>query len=705
MSEFILEIGTEEMPARFVPGLGTELETLFERLLTEARIDHSGVKAYATPRRLVAHVSGLGLTQRLEEEVVSGPPVRIAYADGKLSKAGEGFAKTQGVTEADLFVQQTPKGEYLAARRKVGGGKTLDLLPELCLNALKSLSFPKRMKWGNLEFLFGRPLRWVLALLDADVVPIEIAGLTSGRVTLGHRVLGPGPWTVDAAGDYFDTIRDKANVVLDARERLELVRAEGNRLAAELGGSVVWDDGLLLEVANLVEYPRPILGEFARQYLQLPAQVLLTSMQSHQKSFGVKGADGSLLPYFLTTLNIEPTSMAVVKKGWERVLKARLEDARFFWEADLKTDSAAWLTKLDSVVFLGPLGSMGDKSRRLEALCAKLAEACDLSVADMARAGRLAKADLMSEMVYEFDSLQGVMGGIYARQKGESELVAQAIAEQYLPAGPDSPVPATVSGALLAIADKADTMAGCFGLGMIPTGAADPYALRRAALGISRIIMEHGLRLKLDEVLAWAQEGYEKAEGHAEVDAGVKWKLVPAEARAKMLDFFGQRLRALFASGEGADSRVADAAIGAGFNDIRTLKARFDALTTFSHQPDFEQAVLTFKRAANIIRKQGAEADAALTVTINDALMETDEERVLAAALRESAGRFEELWAADDFAGLFAMLGELRPSVDAFFDGVMVMAEDPGLRQNRLNMLFALVERLGRLADFSALQV
>ncbi len=698
MSEFILEIGTEEMPARFVPRLGEELVELFERLLTEARIDHVGVRAFATPRRLVAHVSGLAPAQRLEEEIASGPPVRIAYAEGKLTKAGEGFAKTQGVAEADLFVQQTPKGDYLAARKKVGGGRTQDILPGLCLTALKGLNFPKRMKWGSLEFLFGRPLRWVLALLDSDVVPLEIAGLTSGRLTHGHRVLGPGPFAVDTAADYFDTIRDKCNVVLDARERLELVRAEGDRLAAGLGGSVVWDEGLLLEVANLVEFPRPILGEFARLYLDLPSQVLLTSMQSHQKSFGITGADGNLLPYFLTTLNIEPLDMALVKKGWERVLKARLEDARFFWEADLATDLDEWLAKLDSVVFLGPLGSLGAKSRRLEKLCARLAQAVGSPLAPveaMARAGRLAKADLMSELVYEFDSLQGVIGGIYARKKGESELTAQAIAEQYLPAGPDSPVPATLTGALLAIADKADTMAGCFGLAMIPTGTADPYALRRAALGISRIIMEHGLRLRLDEVLGWAQEGYDN----------VKWKLAPAEAQTKMLDFFGQRLRALFASGEGTDSRVADAALGAGFVDIRTLKMRFDALTTFSRQPDFEQAVLTFKRAANIIRKQGAEAGAALSADVDVARLEMDQERVLAESLRASAGRFEELWAADDFAGLFAMLGELRPAVDAFFDKVMVMAEDAGLRQNRLNILYTLVQRLGRLADFSALQV
>ncbi len=694
MSEFILEIGTEEMPARFVPRLGEELVELFERLLAEARIDHGGVRAFATPRRLVAHVAGLSLSQRLEEEIVSGPPVKIAYADGKLTKAGEGFAKTQGVAEADLFIQQTPKGEYLAAKKQVGGGKTLDILPGLCLTAFKSLSFPKRMKWGSLDFLFGRPLRWVLALLDADVVPLEIASLTSGRVTHGHRVLGPGPWTVDSAADYFDIIRDKANVVLDARERLELVKSEGDRLAAGLGGSVVWDEGLLLEVANLVEFPRPILGEFARLYLELPAQVLLTSMQSHQKSFGIKGADGNLLPYFLTTLNIEPTDMAIVKKGWERVLKARLEDARFFWEADLETQFDEWLGKLDSVVFLGPLGSMGDKARRLEALCAKLAEACGLPAADMARAGRLAKADLMSELVYEFDCLQGVIGGIYARKKGESELVAQAIAEQYLPAGPDSPVPATLSGALLAIADKADTMAGCFGLGMIPTGAADPYALRRAALGISRIVMEHGLKLELGQLVSWAQEGY----------SGVKWKLTPEEARAKMVDFFGQRLRALFASGEG-DSRVADAALGAGFDDIRTLKLRFDALSAFSRQPDFEQAVLTFKRAANIIRKQGGEAGVVLSAAVNPALLEAGEEKELARMLGETAPRFEELWTAGDFAGILGQLMELRPTVDAFFDNVMVMAENMDLRQNRLNMLFSLVDRMKTVADFGALQV
>lgn len=694
MSEFILEIGTEEMPARFVPGLGAELEGLFARLLTEARIDFSAVRAYATPRRLVAHVAGLAPAQRLEEEIVSGPPVKIAYADGKLTKAGEGFAKTQGVAEADLFLQDTPKGQYLAARKKVGGGKTLDILPGLCVTAFKSLSFPKRMKWGSLDFLFGRPLRWVLALLDAEVVAIDIAGLSSGRVTHGHRVLGPGPWTVDAAADYFDVIRDQAKIVLDARERLELVRAEGDRLAQGVGGSVVWDEGLLLEVANLVEFPRPILGEFARLYLQLPAQVLLTSMQSHQKSFGIKGADGNLLPFFLTTLNIEPTDMAVVKKGWERVLKARLEDARFFWEADLEAKLDDWLEKLDHVVFLGPLGSMGDKSRRLEKLCAHLGEACGVDAMAMARAGRLAKADLMSEMVYEFDSLQGVMGGIYARKKGESEIAAQAVAEQYLPAGPDSPVPSTLPGALLAMADKLDTLAGCFGLGNIPTGAADPYALRRAALGVSRIIMEHGLALKLDELLAWAFEGY----------AGVKLKLPVDDAAQKLTEFFGLRLRALFASGEG-DSRVADAAINAGFADISTLKLRFDALSAFSRQGDYEASVLTFKRADNIIRKQGGEAGVTLSSAFSEALLEAPEEKELCRILMDSAPRFDELWNAGDFAGILAQLGEIRPALDAFFDKVMVMAEDMAVRQNRLNMLFALVERMKSVADFGALQV
>ncbi|WP_419787825.1 glycine--tRNA ligase subunit beta [Pseudodesulfovibrio sp.] len=703
MAEFILEIGTEEMPARFVPKLAEELKAAFADLLTGAMVENGGVDTYATPRRIVAHVAEMAENQRKQEETVTGPPVRIAYdADGNLTKAGDGFAKTQGVAPEALFTLTTGKGEYLAAKKTVGGGKSIDILPALCVKAVESLSFPKKMHWGDYEFTFGRPIRWLLCLLGDAVVEFSIENLIAGRETRGHRVMGPGPFSVADASTYFGIVRDQCKVVIDPEERKKTIVDEGNRLAAALGGEIVWEQGLLDEVANLVEFPRPLIGDIDPRYLELPREVLLTSMQSHQKSFGVQGADGKLLPHFLTTLNLEPKEIALVKKGWERVLKARLEDARFFWEADCKIDFKVWLDKLENVVFLGPLGSVGDKSRRIEALCGRLAEALGESksilpgeIEKYAMAGRLSKADLVSEMVIEFDSLQGKMGGIYAERAGKGEIVSRGIYEQYLPAGPDSPVPSSLAGALVSVADKADTLAGCFGLGKKPTGANDPYALRRCALGIARIIMEHDLSLSLSSLLVQARKAYAD---------GIKWKLGADEGQDMLLEFFAQRLRALF-TGQGFETRVVDAALGAGFDDIRTLKARLEALASFSGESDFEQAVLTFKRAANIIRKQGDEAGQALTGSYDPELFDGDHETAFGAKLEEMAPRFDDLWEQGDFAGLFGLLRELRPSVDGFFDNVMVMCDDADVRLNRLNLLKALVDRLGRLADFNALQV
>ncbi|MEF2144506.1 MAG: glycine--tRNA ligase subunit beta [Desulfovibrionaceae bacterium] len=697
MPDFILEIGTEEMPARFVPKLAEELRASLTSLLDEARVDCGTVSTWATPRRIVALVADMVLAQRREEEEVTGPPVSIAYKDGELTKAGLGFAKTQGVEPGALYTVSGKKGEYLAARKVLGGGVTLDVLPGVCLEAIKSLSFPKKMHWGDYDFTFGRPVRWLLALLGAEVVEFGLNKLVSGRLTHGHRVMGPGPFEVAEASQYFTIIEGLGRVMLDPARRMQVVRERGQALAESKGGQVVWVDSLLEEVANLVEWPLPVLGDIDSKYLELPAEVLLTSMQSHQKSFGLLGSDGKLLPHFLTTLNIEPLDGALVKKGWERVLKARLEDARFFWEADCKTDFQVWQNKLENVVFLGPLGSMGDKSRRLERLCRKIAQALNVmpgEVAEYETAGRLAKADLVSEMVNEFDTLQGIMGGIYAARTGHSDIVSSALREQYLPTGPDSQVPASLAGAVLSMADKADTLAGCFGLGKAPTGANDPYALRRCALGICRIVMEHGLRLDVRRILGWALEGYKD----------IKWKFQPEESLEKLMEFFGQRLRALFA-GRGMGVLAVDAALGAGFADVRTLERRVEALDAFSQEEDFGQAVLTFKRAANIIRKQGDEAGVELTGNYDETLLVESGEKALAERLEQSASRFEELWGEDDFAGLLGLLRELRPSVDAFFDGVMVMCEDVNLRINRLNLLKSLVDRLGRLADFNALQV
>lgn len=694
MPAFLLEIGFEEMPARFLAALAGELRQTVAGLLEQNKLGFEAVESWATPRRLTVLVKGLDAEQRREEEVVTGPPVKAAYdSSGNPTAAAMGFAKGQGADMSQVFTVDTPKGQYLALRKTTGGGKASDMLPGICVVGIKALTFPKKMHWGSLDYTFGRPIRWIVALLDDQVIPFEVATVPSGRATFGHRVMGAGPWELAKVEDYFPALAQKGKVVLDPAERRAAIVAQCEKAAASAGGRPVVSERLLEEVCGLVEYPLVILGNFDKRYLELPRQVLLTSMESHQKSFGVEDHQGKLLPHFLTTAGLLPTDVALVRKGWERVLKARLEDARFFWETDLASSFDKWLAKLDSVTFLAPLGSMGDKTRRIENLCVKLAEHAKPEIMiDLAQAGRLSKADLVSEMVGEFADLQGIMGGVYARKKGENEQVAQAISEQYLPLGPDSQAPQSLAGALLAIADKMDTLAGCFGLEMIPTGAADPYALRRQVLGICRIINEQGLRLNLEALVDEAFAGY----------SGVTWKLDPGAAKAKLLEFFGSRLKAWYL-GKGVRSQVVDAAIGAGFADVWALDARMAALARFSESEGFDQAVLAFKRAANIIRKQASEMD--LSGAYERSKLKEPSELALADTLEATAARFEELWLADDYDALFGLLGELRPSVDAFFDNVMVMCEDAVLKKERLNLLKSLVDRLSRLADFAALQV
>lgn len=693
MRHFVLEIGVEEMPARFLPLLDRELAERFAAMLSEAGLEFGRVATASTPRRLVVDVTGLADMQKTEEIVVSGPPARIAFdASGAPTKAGLGFAKSQNVEFDQIYVEKTDKGEYLALKKTVGGRKAAEILAETCLAILPSLTFPKKMQWMGKECTFGRPVRWILALLDSQVVPFVFAGLAASNQTTGHRVMGPGPLTVPHADDYARILAAEGKVILDAAHRKQAIKAEGDRLAAEVGGSVEWSQSLLDQVANLVEAPRAMLGGFHEKFLELPPEVLLTSMETHQKSFGLRGADGKLLPYFLTAANIESREPALVRKGWERVLRARLEDARFFWEADCAATFDHWLDKLDKVIFIGPLGTMGDKTRRLEKLCAYIAAAVAPALErDMARAGRLSKADLVSEMVYEFDDLQGKMGGIYAGLKGESQTVAQALYEQYLPAGQDSDLPSSMAGAILSLADKLDNLAGCFGLGMMPTGAADPYALRRSALGVCRIILEMGLSVDVAALLRQAQKGY----------SAVTWKQSQEESLDKLMDFFGQRLRAYW-NGQGIPTLVIEAAMAPGFSDINDTWLRVRALAEFSREDDFEASVLTFKRAANIIRKQ---ADQELSGAVREELLEVDAERSFWATLQDIEPVWAELAAAADYPQMLARLRVLRPAVDGFFDGVMVMSDDLALRANRLNLLYRLVKTLGRVADFGKFQV
>jgi glycyl-tRNA synthetase beta chain len=693
MATFILEVGSEELPSRFLGPEEAELRERFTAALDETGLGHGFVRVMTTPRRAVVCIEDVRPVQPEKEEIVLGPPARAAYnADGAPSRALEGFTRSNGLSVDAAFRTQTEKGEYMAVRKRSGGAPAAEILANLCPAVLNDLPFAKRMRWGTYSLAWGRPLRWILALLDDEVVSFTLRHVQSGRRTFGHRVHGPGPFDVSRAEAWQDVMAEPGAVTPDGRMRRSRIRDGGDELARSVKGKVLWKESLLDEVQGLTEHPVPLLGDFDPDFLGMPREVLLTSMENHQKSFGIEATDGSLLPHFLAVLNLTPLDAPLVKNGWERVLRARLEDARFFWRADMKENFDLWLEKLEHVIFIGNLGTVGDKTRRLESLCRSLAQQCAPGLVEAAaRAGRLSKADLVTGLVREFDDLQGVMGGIYAGRKGESPEVAGALGEQYLPAGPESPLPQSLTGALLALADRADTLAGCFGLNMTPTGAADPNGLRRCALGIIRIVPAFGLDLDIRSLFAEALRNY-AAQG----------KNLPGEETLdKLMEFTAGRLRGHLLS-QGEETLLADAALNAGVNRIGDCLARLAALTAFSREAGFTEAVRAFKRVANIVRKQGAASSPAVW---DAALLSEDAEKNLAAVLQDMLPRLDKLWIAGDHAAALACLTELRPAVDSFFDNVMVMCEDTAVRNNRLAMLRALRSRFARIADFAALQV
>lgn len=680
MRDLLLEIGTEELPAHVVD-LGTmQLKAKAKELLADYRISHGPVSAWGTPRRLALYVSQVEEKQADLLEEVKGPPANIAFDQEKQpTKAALGFAKRQGVPASELVVKKTVQGEYVFAQRKQQGLASREILRELLPQLIAALSFPRTMRWGTGDFRFPRPIRWLAALFNDEVIPFTIAGIESGNVSWGHRFHGSGPVPITAS-TYLDDLR-RSHVIVDGGERRQSIIRQVEEAAKACGGQVLWDEGLLDEVTNLVEYPIAVWGEFESDMLEMPREVLITPMKEHQRYFAVTGPQGELLPKFIAVANGGKNNLPEVRQGFERVLAARLADAKFFWQVDRKTPLEGYVEKLKGIVFQEALGTMHAKTARIVDLAVMLAKELgweeDLSVVQ--RAAKLSKADLVTNMVYEFPELQGVMGREYALRSGEPPAVAKAIYEHYLPRFAGDELPETVPGMIVSIADKMDSIAGCFAVGLVPTGSQDPYALRRQALGIIQIILNKKLDLPLTSLIHWAQAGLAD-----QVEA------TPQTAQ-QIGEFFLGRLRGVL-TGEGIRYDVIDAVLAVESDRLPDLMARCQAVTRALDSEGMARLLIACERVANLAAKVDDRR-------LDPELLAESAEKELYQVYRHVNDEVAKMLSAADYHGILAELVSLAQPIDAFFDQVLVMVENEDLRRNRLALLGILTDLLTCVAD------
>lgn len=668
MLPFLLEIGTEEIPDWMIPGALEHLEKLFTELLAKHSLSHEALRLDATPRRLVLRCAGVQEAQESTESLVTGPPVSAAYKNGEPTPAAYAFAKKMGTDLASLQRTETPKGEYLAFTQKTEGRPAAEILSENLAGLVLGIHFPKNMVWaGKGTSRFIRPIRWLVALLGEAVVPFEIEGVASGNTTEGHRRLGKPSLPVTHAT--YESVLLENGVILSADERRKRIVEGAESLAAAKGVNVSLDVGLLETLVYITEYPTPILGSFAEEYLSLPEEVLITVMKHHQKYFAVHRADGTLAPHFVAVMNTAADPEGLVVNGNERVLRARFNDARFFWDFDQKKTLAERVESLASVTFHAKLGNYLEKTSRNRERIAALAKLAGADAAQAERAAELAKCDLTTELVKEFTELQGVVGGLYARHQGEAEEVARAIYDQYKPASMEGAIPSTLLGQLLSLADKADTLASCFSIGLIPKGSSDPFALRRAAQGIVRILAEGEANLSLD-----AFHGDDAA----------------------LHEFFKDRVRYYFRDVQGFAYDEVNAVMATGFADLKDAGKRLEALRAVRPTENFEPIAASFKRIKNILRQ--AEFTGG---PVAESLLSEEAEQRLYKEFLSVRDRVQQLRGSGDYHGALAAIAGLRPAVDAFFDKVLVNASDEQVRRNRLGLLHQLLTELSAIADFS----
>ncbi len=699
--ELLVELGTEEIPAGYLTKAMVALKERCESELGKLRLGFETVQTFGTPRRLTLSVIGLAQGQEdLAEEMV-GPPARVAFdGDGKPTKAALGFAKRNGVGVEELRTgpAQGKKGEYLLCTRKESGKTAREILPATLVELLGTLPWPKSMRWHEGQESFVRPVHWVVSLLGGEVLELSFAGIAASDTSRGHRFLAPDEIKLDGSiGNYIQMLRS-AFVIVDPKTRQTMISAEIGRIEDETQGIVRPDPKLIEEVANLVEYPVGICGQFPEEYLEVPEQVIVSAMRSHQRYFAMSRPDGSLLNRFVTIAGTVTRDPELVRRGNERVLAARLADAQFFFREDKKHDLEFFAAKLDAVVFQKKLGSIADKVKRFTAGATLMASCVDVDPAAVARACQLCKADLCSQMVSEFPELQGSMGRRYATLAGEPAEVCQAIEEHYLPRGASDALPTSDVGAIIGIADRLDTIAGCFSIGVVPTGSADPFGLRRAALGILRLLTERSWVVNLDKLVARAI---------SEVASGQGLSIDQAKVRSEVLEFLRIRFRGLLTAdkslgGKALPGDCVDAALAASFYNPRDALARAEAVSKLRARPDFEPLAAAFKRVANILKGQSAQGSK-LALPNPEAFIE-EESRALWAAYQGVQERAAASLASGDYTQALLLLSELKAPVDSFFDAVRVMDKDEAVRDNRLAMLGQINNTFTQIADFRQLQ-
>lgn len=681
--EFLLEIGVEEIPSSFILPAMDCLADLFANALDNARVAHGPIDTYGTPRRLILRSKGVASLQASRVVERTGPPVSSAFDEkGNPTKAAVGFARGQGVDVSDLIVVNGTKGDQVAIRRTEEGQPTVDVLAELLPTMIEKITFPKTMKWMDLEVRFARPVHWIVALLDGKVVPFSFGNIHSQDHSFGHRFTHPARFRVTSMKDLTSELEAR-NVIVDPEQRRALIDKRIKELASAEGLHVYEDPQLLEEVTFIVESPNPVMGTFPSDFLELPASILITCMKKHQRYFSVQDANGRITNRFIAVNNTPVKDPAVSVTGHERVLKARLEDARFYFREDRKEPLFSRLEALNGVVFHSKLGTAYEKVERFTRLSLKLAgHLAPEKVAEVERASLLCKCDLETGIVYEFPELQGVIGRYYAIMDGESKEVATAIEEHYLPAHAGDRLPEGVIGSLVSVADRIDTIAGCFSVGLIPTGAADPYALRRHALGIIQILINLERPLDLTGLVREAIHLI-----------GDKCTRPEDQIQAEVMEFIRTRF-VNFHTSRDFPLDVVEAAVRARFDDLTDARRRVEALAHWKKREDFDAIMIGFKRVVNILRDTQP-------AKLSEDLLAEDEERVLYSAFRQVRDAVEPLYRVGDYEKALEVLAELKTPIDNFFDKVLVMAEDKKLRNNRLGLLRDIATLFEHVADFS----